>query len=876
MAILVALSFPSAAAHPTGTGPSHRSIAAGAFAPVAAAPPAAGGWNLSIGTDRGAICPDGSSNCSTGSGTSKVSLHVHSSGTIPANWSSVQIVFLLELLSYDGVYDYSASDIGLDSCSRSYYLLCEESNGVPFFVHNATQIAAGIQAAHPGTNVSFSLASFGQTISPLDDGDGYRYLVDVANFTANASAFGQAVHDSMLGNASKHQTGILSSNYVLPDSDASDNLLHSSSITALYGALFGSGFAWSSRSHHVVVVIGATAPQDPNYPVDYCVSASGYAYAAKCPLHQPGCEPIFNFTFGASPACEGWIASQNASQPTASIASAAHTAPGCVASLGSNCTVDTIDLWTTPTDASSIGWPPGAKGGGPGSANVTKTVDNILRAGCDLANATGGSWDGPSSYTCPNNVSGTLAMNNWSKGFSNPSLAQALSSIGFGSAPRLRGLPAEPIFRFVPGRNISIVPPVKTTVSCLRAGVAFSGCDTAAKTVTVGGVSELTWNWSSDPALNYLQSGDSWTATFDIAATGGAGVVPIDACSAPTCPSVGAGDGTYSSLECELGNGVPQLVSFPLATITVEPATPISAGLAPLSGNYYAPATVPLAVVAFGGIGPYTATWSFGDGSPIAPGWNVDHFYALPENYSLSVLVTDRTGQTSRFFATVPVLSPANTLLVSVASNLQVDTIGRGLTLYGNASGGYGGNQFVWSGLPAGCTTANTSTLTCVPSGSGLFSIEVMVTDREGGSTTAGLALQVNPLPVVSVLSTLRPSECGSARTVVQFTAVTSGGTAPFTFWWTFGDGAAQSGGTTVTHQFVTGSAWSAAVTATDAVGAVAAGQGTATSPASPACPQSSFSMGDGSAMYIAGALLLGAIGAAGVVVALVARRERR
>ncbi|MCI4331834.1 MAG: hypothetical protein L3K19_08350 [Thermoplasmata archaeon] len=335
---------------------------------------------------------------------------------------------MVETTAYDGVYDSGAGDSGRDPCASSGSLVCEEANGVPVIAARAGQIAQAIASAHPGSNVSFAMADFFASIDAFDDGDGSAFHVDVQNFTA-AGGLQSAVNHSF-------RTVVLGSGYVYGDSDLSDNILHSPSITALYGALATNGFNWSTSTHHVVVLIGSTAPRAPGYTVNYTVSASDYSTFCGKSCLSPTCEPSYAFSVGSSPNCEGWTTSQT-SNATQSIAWLAQHGGRCASSLGGNCTLDTISLYNGVTDPLSKQWPTGRTGGGPNGTLVRANVAHILNASCDLAAATGGSWAGPNFFTCPNGQKGNLSFvsigSTSSPNTTNPSLFAALTSIGVGA-----------------------------------------------------------------------------------------------------------------------------------------------------------------------------------------------------------------------------------------------------------------------------------------------------------------------------------------------------------------------------------------------------------------------------------------------------------
>ena len=80
-------------------------------------------------------------------------------------------------------------------------------------------------------------------------------------------------------------------------------------------------------------------------------------------------------------------------------------------------------------------------------------------------------------------------------------------------------------------------------------------------------------------------------------------------------------------------------------------------------------------------------------------------------------------------------------LAVSTASLLQ----GGSVTITATATGGSGDFEYTWGGLPAGCSAATGAVLTCAPSASGTFHVNVTVTDSNGESGLASTTLTVNP-----------------------------------------------------------------------------------------------------------------------------------
>lgn len=69
---------------------------------------------------------------------------------------------------------------------------------------------------------------------------------------------------------------------------------------------------------------------------------------------------------------------------------------------------------------------------------------------------------------------------------------------------------------------------------------------------------------------------------------------------------------------------------------------------------------------------------------------------------------------------------------------------GARLTIAAAGTGGNGGYNYSWAGLPAGCAASNASTISCRPTTAGNYTINVTVTDAIGGTvTSANLRLSV-------------------------------------------------------------------------------------------------------------------------------------
>ncbi|MGD0588250.1 MAG: thermopsin family protease [Thermoplasmata archaeon] len=154
---------------------------------------------------------------------------------------------------------------------------------------------------------------------------------------------------------------------------------------------------------------------------------------------------------------------------------------------------------------------------------------------------------------------------------------------------------------------------------------------------------------------------------------------------------------------------------------------------------------VNLSTAASGGSGGYTYAW-FGLplGCASANTSSISCLAASPGNYSVQVNVTDTNGVTATSHVR-PIrvwVDPSVSSFVAAPSGLLE---GSGITLSVAISGGSGPFTYSYSGLPSGCAPVNRSTLSCTPTETGTFAVNVTVTDANAWRTTATTVVTVNP-----------------------------------------------------------------------------------------------------------------------------------
>jgi hypothetical protein len=277
-------------------------------------------------------------------------------------------------------------------------------------------------------------------------------------------------------------------------------------------------------------------------------------------------------------------------------------------STGGSCTIDMIDLLTTPTDPQSQGWPLhlSTKGSGPGGAVVEQDTTNILLAGCALAQATGGSWDGPIYFSCPNGQAGGLQYvahgpintpYTW-----NPTLMNAFRTISFGPVinPVVAVGTSHPMFNFVPFGAIAIAWNPDFATACSTPSGYTADCQVTPTISVTNNVRSYGWNWSTNATHNQLEVGDTWTLSFNIVNTGPPyRTVPVDACVSSGCTSLGSGavGGQSTSAVYTVPNETGVISqSFPLAQVLVLTSGNIAITPPPPSAPPAVPPTVPVPI----------------------------------------------------------------------------------------------------------------------------------------------------------------------------------------------------------------------------------------------------------------------------------------
>ena len=199
-------------------------------------------------------------------------------------------------------------------------------------------------------------------------------------------------------------------------------------------------------------------------------------------------------------------------------------------------------------------------------------------------------------------------------------------------------------------------------------------------------------------------------------------------------------------------------------------------------GSFYLGTSVEFSVAVSGGLPPYVYDWDLPVSNcnpPDAP--SVRCTVNQLGSTTIEVLVSDRAGNDEPAVSeSVSVVNRPS--IVTFTPSAPVVEAGSALAWNVNVSGGALPLTFAYSGLPGGCTSMNTSNLTCHPSASGTFNVSVQVTDALGGIVRASVGVTVVAALAISAEEiSPNPAPLGST---VTFNYTVSGGERPFHSVW--------------------------------------------------------------------------------------------
>lgn len=296
--------------------------------------------------------------------------------------------------------------------------------------------------------------------------------------------------------------------------------------------------------------------------------------------------------------------------------------------------------------------------------------------------------------------------------------------------------------------------PENTSVTGIQAfGTAPTSLEALPGTLDVGQSLTLEVSVGDWPPVTYSYSGlPSGCASVDLP-TLSCVVTTVGQCTPTVTISAGLGVSITASTN----------VTVALSSSSPPPAA-LGVLLAAVPSVLHENESLTLIASASGGTAPMAFSYA---GLP--PGCTTqDRFYvscapSTTGNFTVTVTVTDTVPQSANASAEVMVLpaaapapTPPSPLAVSLTSYDGTLSTGSPLLLVASVSGGIGPFSFVYSGLPGGCSSANVSSLSCIPTATGSFTVSVVVSDTAHTTATAStlLTLAAPPTPTTSGTTT--------------------------------------------------------------------------------------------------------------------------
>lgn len=206
-----------------------------------------------------------------------------------------------------------------------------------------------------------------------------------------------------------------------------------------------------------------------------------------------------------------------------------------------------------------------------------------------------------------------------------------------------------------------------------------------------------------------------------------------------------------------------------------------------------------------GGTAPYTFAWDFGDGST-GTGASTSHTYSTGGTYTVVVTVTDSAAATASY-------SNALTVTSNVQATFNYKPVGDGLTIdfTSAVSGGNGVYAYAWDFGDGGTSSDVNPSHTYV---AGTYLVSLTVTSGGGTAIAGPTSITVRSGAGGALVAVVSPTV---DHLSASFANGASGGTAPYTYAWDFGDGATSTDAAP-THAYAKAATFTVKVTVHDSV----------------------------------------------------------
>ena len=259
-----------------------------------------------------------------------------------------------------------------------------------------------------------------------------------------------------------------------------------------------------------------------------------------------------------------------------------------------------------------------------------------------------------------------------------------------------------------------------------------------------------------------------------------------------------ADDGTFGVTVTVTDNASPPASDSQTMLVVVSNVAPLLGNVSASGGNegevlsFSATATDP-------GSETLVYTWTMGDGTTHT-GANITHVYLDDGSYSLGLVVSDGDGGADSATASIAIANVAPTIIsATMSSGDEGDSL-----LFAASATDPGVDPLNYSWDFGDGNTAQGESLTHVFTDNGNFTVEVTVTDGDGGSTsTSSVVTIANIAPVIDSLTGPTSTDEGQLENfAVTVTDPSSSDMASMSYTWSWGDGTPNSTVASPTHAF--------------------------------------------------------------------------
>lgn len=210
------------------------------------------------------------------------------------------------------------------------------------------------------------------------------------------------------------------------------------------------------------------------------------------------------------------------------------------------------------------------------------------------------------------------------------------------------------------------------------------------------------------------------------------------------------------------------------------------------------------------GTPPFQYSWQFGDGGTSSNASPV-HAYNAPGTYAITLNLTDGIGHLARASSDLLVVA-APSIHLSASSNPT--DVGLSTSFQDGVTGGAGAGTIDWQFGDGGTAHGPSPTHTFTSAGN--YTVRAWVNDSGGSHPSATFVEKVHSALAVSISPSPTSPALGE---LVNFSATATGGTAPYTYAWSFGDGGTGGNLRNISHIFTTNGPFEAQVVVGDAAG---------------------------------------------------------